>query len=198
MLQVLQAGWNPIGDWPAMNTTGAGFMAAGLTDAVTYIGGMPVGLTSGGFVIGGQSGQIEVTAAATLLSNFVGLLYNNSTIDTRRGTGDKNATYNVQNAVPTIVPLPCYVKMWRGQSGSTDFPVSHDAVDDRAPFLTDTWAINDLIYVEASATAADNGRLTDTAGSPNTVPIGRVLRAPSTALDYMIALFWEVPYHAHS
>lgn len=206
MMRVLNAGWDPIGDWPPFHTTNAGFFTA---DSIAdYIGGMPVGLngagaTSGaGLVAGGSADQVIVTAPllsnATLTgvvgaSNFLGLLFNNATIDIRRGAGNKTATA-VTYAIPTIVPTPCYVELWQGTPGSTDLPVSHDVVDDRPPFLEgDSWVINDLIYIEESATASLNGRLTRASGGSNTGAIGRVLKAPADETETMKALFWTVP-----
>jgi len=199
MMQVLDAGWMPMGQAPQFGSDKQGFFATGLADAVTYVGGMPVGLISTGLVVGGQSGEIEVVAADLSSatpgnsSNFIGLLFNNCLIDTRRGSGQKNLTYDIHDALPSIVKTPCYVKLWMGQTASTDFPVSHDVIDDRAPFLADAWAIADPIFIEESATAADNGRLTKNIGTVNTAPIGRVWRAPASASDYMIAEFWNIP-----
>ena len=196
MMRVLQAGWNPVGDWPTMNAVGSGRMSDVASNA-TYVGGMPVGLLADGFTVGGIAGTVEVLAgvgAAGNASNMLGLMFNNVLIDQQRGRGEKNVVFTINDALPTIVLTPCYVEMWRGTSASTALPMSHDVVDNRSPFITtELTAINDLIFISDTAGVDNSGLLTETAGGVNTVPIGRVIKGAADDTETLIALFWSTP-----
>lgn len=216
MMRVLTGGILPHGDWPDFNTSAPGKKFANNVPATAtqpYVGGMPCGFTAtsaanSGFTFGGNSGQCVVTApvaaGAIGINNYFGLLYNNALVDIRRATGDKTLTgSSVTSAVPTVVTGPCVVELFAG--------VFNDVTDSYAPFHvggtvgisilnTLTWAVGDLISIIASTEPAVNGRFWKTGGTftesgtatstLQTGAIGRVLKAPASATDTMIAHIW--------
>lgn len=193
MIKLLNCPFGADGDFPGrsavFNATKSGKMNT-TNSAAKWVGGYPVGMSTTGLVVGGNANQVIVTApvaaGAVAASNFIGLMMNAHPVDIRRGAGDKSAT-DIGYAIPSIALCPCKVELLAS--------VYDDVVDPYPPFLTTvTWAIWDKIYVAAHASDTDvNGRLTNAAAGSQTQPIGVVLKAPASATDTMIAMFFALP-----
>ena len=161
MMEVVNVGQRVDGDLGLVNALGSAFM----TTTGTYIGGQPVGL--------GVSGLIFGTDLYAACSTFLGVLYNNSLIDTRIGVQEVVNTTSLSDAKPAVVYPGNKLKIYQGD-------IQEDAT---APYENVVYNVGDDLYISSG------GLWTNVSGGTCTQSWGRVINAPATYGDAMIFEF---------
>lgn len=152
----------------AANTWGG---TAFSTTAGSYIGGQPVGL--------GVSGLIFGTGVTD--SNYIGMFYNNSAIDTDVGANVVGSTAAITEALPAIV--------WKtGVKARLQLGTRGSVPDTRAPFASGvTWAVGDHLYLDNT----QGGQWSNVSAANATISHGRVIVPPASVDDKLEAEFFD-------
>jgi len=188
MLMLLNESLRPHGDWAGINANSvAGRVLDATVSNIPYIGGMPCGITANGMVAGATA--LGGTTSAVDSNNILGLMWNNSVIDSARGSGSKNGVTDRTQAIPSVVLGPCLVRLFSGaQQNDAAIPTIGGA-----PFKADGWLVNDYLYICSGGAAADAGKWTKTAGSANFQrPFGKVIgvTASGGVTTELLVDFW--------
>jgi hypothetical protein len=189
MMELLQETFRPDGNIGAINANGVAGRFFDITAGATtgWIGGMPVGLASTAGLLTGATALGGTTASVTS-SNFIGILWNNSWIDTARGSGVNARVTDRTTAIPTIVVPPCKVRLF---SGTAQADASLGTIGG-APFMLDAWVVGDLVYISSAGTALDCGKWTRTKGAGSYArAYGRVLEVVGSPVTSITVLFWS-------
>ena len=140
------------------------------TLAGNYVGGEPVGLGASGFVFG----------ASVIDSNYIGVFYNNSLLDTNTGSNLVGNTTDLTQALAAVVHKGGFkARLFLG--------ARHNITDARAPFSTGvTWAVGDSLFLNSAATTWTNVA----SGDLRVTAQGRVILAPASATETLEAQFF--------
>lgn len=158
MLDLLIVGQRLDGDLNFTNAAGHYFQ----TITGTYVGGQPVGL--------GPSGLIFGTALYAAPKSILGILRNNSLIDTRVGGGEVVTTTDLTKAKPTIAYAGNKAKVYKGTVQG----------DGSVPYENVVWAIGNDVYISSG------GLWTNVSGGTSTQSWGKVQTVPATYGDPLV------------
>lgn len=161
MMEIVNVGQRVDGDLGLVNALGSAFQ----TLTGTYIGGQPVGI--------GPSGLIFGTELAASCCRFLGVLYNNSLIDTRIGAQEVVNTTSLSDAKPAVVYPGNKLKVYQGD-------VQEDA---SAPYENVVYGVGDDLFISSG------GLWTNVSGAGCTQSWGKVINPPATYGDMMIFEF---------
>jgi len=161
MMEVVNVGQRVDGDLGLINNLGSAFQ----TTTGTYIGGQPVGI--------GPSGLIFGTDLAASCCSLLGVLYNNSLIDTRVGSQEVVLTTDLTEAKPAVVYPGNKLKIYQGD-------VQEDAT---APYENVVYGVGDDLYISSG------GLWTNVSGAGCTQSWGKVINPPATYGANMIFEF---------